>query len=186
MLKFKQTGMFGALILLFFGTAANNIMNSAHAHQDQSAIATLTDEPTSTDVGIATFTLNPDGTSLHYVLKVTHYIYESIYTWRDIDISDVTGAYIHAYRIVQPHYRLVPGPVLAGLFNRSMIGHPTGEVNGILKGNITASNLTGPLSGKHLSDLVNQINTGLTYIKVHTTRELEQDGDIWGVIRPWH
>ena len=46
----------------------------------------------------------------------------------------------------------------------------TGTVNGLLvTGTFTAQNLTGPLQGMTLSDLVTQINNGQIYVNVHTT-----------------
>ncbi|MFZ0512243.1 MAG: CHRD domain-containing protein [Candidatus Nitrosopolaris sp.] len=51
-----------------------------------------------------------------------------------------------------------------------MTGAPTGTVNGVLsKGNVTKSDLQGPLADKQLSDLVNLIKNGNTYVNVHTT-----------------
>ncbi|MGC1927940.1 MAG: CHRD domain-containing protein [Candidatus Nitrosopolaris sp.] len=157
--KFNILGMFGAVgfaaTLLIFGAAANGFINSASAQQQFTAKLSSKNEvpPVSTPAtGIAMFTVSPDGTSLHYVLNVA-------------DMTGVMGAHIHAGTSMQN------GPVVAGLFNPSMVGPPTGKVHGSLsKGTIRASNLTGPLAGKELSDLLLLIKSGNTYVNVHTTQ----------------
>jgi hypothetical protein len=54
-------------------------------------------------------------------------------------------------------------------------------MNGMLsKGNITASDLVGPLKGKQMSDLVKLINDGQAYANVHT--EPNPKGEIRGQI----
>ena len=62
-----------------------------------------------------------------------------------------------------------------------MSGPPTGAVNGQLsKGTITSADLQGPLTGKHISDLVKLLKTGGAYINVHTSKN--QDGEIRGQV----
>ena len=73
------------------------------------------------------------------------------------------------------------GPPIAGLFNPSMSGPPTGAVNGLLKkGTLTSSDLSGSLAGKQISDLVNMIESGGAYVNVHTSKN--QNGEIRGQI----
>ena len=156
--KFNILGMLGAVgfaaTLLIFGAAPNGFINSASAQQQFTAeLSGKNKVPpvTTTATGIAMFTVSPDGTSLHYVLNVA-------------DMTGLMGAHIHAGTSTQN------GPVVTALFNPSMAGHP-GKVHGSLsKGNIRASNLTGPLAGKELSDLILLIKTGNTYVNVHTTQ----------------
>jgi hypothetical protein len=165
--KFKLLVAFGAVglatALLIFGAAVNGFYVSAQQQQQFAAKLSGKNEvpPVITPAtGIATFTVSPDGTSLHYVLSVSH-------------ITGVMGAHLHAGPSTQN------GPVIAGLFNPSMAGHPTGKVHGSLSnGTLRASNLTGPLAGKELSDLILLIKTGNTYVNVHTAQN--RGGEIRG------
>jgi len=85
------------------------------------------------------------------------------------------GAHIHAGKEGQN------GPMVAGLFNPTMSGPATGAVNGQLsKGTIKSADLTGPMGGKQLSDLVNLLKTGGGYVNVHTTQN--QNGEIRGQV----
>jgi CHRD domain len=131
--------------------ATNSFINSVSAQQQFTAKLSGKNEvpvESSPATGIALFTVSPDGTTLRYVLNVT-------------GITGVTAAHIHAGASAQN------GPVVATLFSQPA----TGKVNGLLsKGNITASNLTGSLAGKQLSDLVNLIKSGNTYVNIHTTQ----------------
>jgi Asp-tRNA(Asn)/Glu-tRNA(Gln) amidotransferase A subunit family amidase len=103
--------------------------------------------PTDTDAsGSAVFTLNDNKTALQYTLNVTN-------------IYNVTAAHIH----------LGPaganGPVVVPLFS----GSEAGPVNGILaEGTIMSDDLTGPLAGMTLDDLVAEMDGGNTYTNVHT------------------
>jgi len=167
LIAFGTVGL--ATALLIFGAAVNGFINYASAQQQQQQQQQFTAKlsgrnevpPVTTPAtGIATFTVSADGTSLQYVLSVS-------------DITGVMGAHLHAGPSTQN------GPTIAGLFNPSMTGHPTGKVHGLLsKGIIRASNLTGPLAGKELSDLILLIKTGNTYVNVHTTQN--RGGEIRG------
>ena len=117
---------------------------------------------TTSGSGIATFHLSADGKSLDYQLNLTK-------------MDGVMAAHIHSGK------QGVNGPPVAGLFNPSMSGPPTGAVNGLLKkGTLTSSDLSGPLAGKQISDLVNMIKSGGAYVNVHTTKN--QNGEIRGQI----
>jgi CHRD domain len=50
----------------------------------------------------------------------------------------------------------------------------------IAQGTITAGKLVGPLKGKTIDDLVEQIRAGKTYVNVHTKEH--PDGEIRGTI----
>jgi hypothetical protein len=57
----------------------------------------------------------------------------------------------------------------------------TGPINGTLaQGNITSSDLMGTLAGKSISDLVSKMQSGETYVNVHT--ESNPNGEIRGQI----
>ena len=50
-------------------------------------------------------------------------------------------------------------------------GNETGPVNGILaEGTIMSDDLTGPLAGMTMDDLIAEINEGNTYANVHTIK----------------
>jgi phospholipase C len=100
-----------------------------------------------TATGMAEFKLNADATQLSYKLNVT-------------GIDKVTMAHLH----LSPEG--VNGPVVVTLYNAA----PGGEVNGVLaQGTITAANLTGPLAGKPLIKLIDEISSGQVYVNVHST-----------------
>jgi hypothetical protein len=66
------------------------------------------------------------------------------------------------------------------LFNSTT---PVDKKGGTLsKGNLKAADLTGPLAGKALSDLIKEIEAGNAYVNVHTTQH--PDGEIRGQIFP--
>jgi hypothetical protein len=91
------------------------------------------------------------------------------------NIRGVTGAHIHIGN------RGENGPVVAGLFNPSMNGPPTGAINGLLSsGTLTSSELTGPLVGKTIGNLLVIIRGGGAYVNVHTTQN--RNGEVRGQI----
>lgn len=103
--------------------------------------------------GEAIFQLSKDGTELSYKLIVAN-------------IENVRMGHIH----------LAPagtnGGVVVWLYPSvpPMVTIP-GPFNGILKqGVITASNLSGALAGKPLSDLIDKMKSGMAYVNVHTNQ----------------
>ena len=105
--------------------------------------------------GIAHFKLSEDGNALYYALIVEN-------------LQDVTAAHIH----VAP--RGVNGPIVVPL-----AGARAGAVNGVLAaGTVTAADLTGPLAGMTLVDLVVEMQQDRTYTNVHT--RVNPGGEIRG------
>jgi hypothetical protein len=160
-------GFIAAILAIGLITDANSA-SPALAQQQQKNLNTKlvgTNEvpPVNTKAtGSAKFTLSTDRKSLDYVLNVTN-------------MSGIVGAHIHSGKQGQN------GPVIAGLFNPSMTGPPTGKANGVLsKGIIISSNLQGPLAGKQISDLVNLMNSQGTYVNIHTQQN--KNGEIRGQI----
>lgn len=97
--------------------------------------------------GQVTFQLSNDGQSLHFKLIASN-------------IYNVVGAHIHLASAG------VNGPIVVGLFSGPA---GSGRQDGVLaEGVITAANLTGPLAGQTLSDLVDAMEDGNTYVNVHT------------------
>lgn len=99
----------------------------------------------------------------------------------DIDVTNLKG-------VIGAHISLQNGTDLAQVFNpyvqvngRSEI--PTGQVNGQLsKGIITESDLSGPLSGKNVTDLATLMKNNSAYVVVRTIAH--ENGEIQGVITP--
>lgn len=161
-------GFIAAILAIGVITDANSASPALAQQQQQKNLNTKlvgTNEvpPVNTKAtGSAKFTLSTDRKSLDYVLNVTN-------------MSGIVGAHIHSGRQGQN------GPVIAGLFNPSMTGPPTGKINGVLsKGMIISSNLQGPLAGKQISDLVNLMNSQGTYVNIHT--QPNKNGEIRGQI----
>jgi hypothetical protein len=115
------------------------------------------------------------GIAIFQLLPVGHNLIIS-YQLNLKNMNGVTGAHIHSGKQGEN------GPVVAGLFNPSMSGPPTGAINGQLKsGTLTSSDLTGPLAGElSISALVNMIRSGGAYVNVHTTQN--QNGEVRGQI----
>jgi hypothetical protein len=114
--------------------------------------------------GQASFKFSKDGKSLHYKLSVAN-------------LSDITMAHIH---LGPPGKN---GPVAVWLYP----SHPypqlkIGKFSGVLaQGTVTAKNLAGPLRGKALAVLIKDMESGRTYVNVHTSAHPE--GAIRGEIK---
>ncbi len=114
--------------------------------------------------GTATFVLSKSGKSLHFRLYVA-------------DIENVSMAHIHIGAAGEE------GPVAAWLYPshppaRVKKGKFTGE---LATGVITARDLQGPLKGKTVADLVQDIKNGDAYVNVHTVQH--PAGEIRGQIQ---
>src|ERR1700736_3208203 len=102
---------------------------------------------TSLATGRAVFWMDEHGGALHFRLEVHN-------------ITGVFASHIHL------NGAGVNGPVVVFLFSSAT---PTGTVNGLLsQGTITAANLTGPLAGHSLAELLTDIRSGDAYVNVHT------------------
>ena len=114
--------------------------------------------------GQAIFNVHPSGTSIDYRLIATN-------------IDNVIMAHIHLAPLG------VNGPVVVWLYPSSPpAASPSGPLHGIFaSGTITASDLTGPLASDPLSDLIDAMAAGNTYVNVHTTDY--PAGEIRGQIR---
>ena len=118
--------------------------------------------------GQAMFELSPDGKSLRYTLSVD-------------DAKDVTMAQIHLGdpgKAGKPVAPLYPADEKSGTGSSD---EKAGMMNGVsVKGTITAGKFIGPLKGKTIDDLVEQIRSGKTYVNVRTKGH--PDGEIRGTI----
>jgi hypothetical protein len=97
--------------------------------------------------GSAELGLNDDASELSYRVSVA-------------GIDKVTVAHLH----LAPDG--VNGPVVVTLYNAAA----GGAVDGVLaEGTVDAADLSGPLAGKTIADLVDEISSGQVYVNVHTT-----------------
>ncbi len=119
----------------------------------------------SSATGEAIFKVSKDRKSIHYKLIVAN-------------INDVLMAHIH----LRPEDSQ-NGPIVVWLYPAAppALLIP-GKTNGILaEGDFTADNFMGPLDGMSFSDLLNDIQAGLTYVNVHTTAY--PGGEIRGTLK---
>lgn len=132
---------------------------TAHLNGDQEVPAAVTNA-----TGQAIFKLSKDGMSMSYKLIVAN-------------IEDVRMAHIHLAPAGQN------GPVVVWLYPSAPPPLPIpGKTNGILaEGVFDASNFAGPLAGSELSDLIDLMKDGRTYVNVHT--DAYPGGEIRGQIK---
>jgi CHRD domain len=112
--------------------------------------------------GRATFQLSKTGKSLLYTISVT-------------GIEDPMMAHIHMGAAGKD------GPPVVPLYPTKAHPAKMGKVSGVLaRGSITAARLVGPLKGKTLADLLEQIRAGNTYVNVHS--KAHPGGEIRGQV----
>lgn len=95
----------------------------------------------------ATFTLNPDGTSMTFELMVTH------------AIDDANGAHIRLARSG------ANGPVIVTLWAGQQ---GKGFTGWLTTGTITDADLMGPMSHQTVAALADSMVHGVTYVNIHT------------------
>lgn len=90
------------------------------------------------------------------------------------NIRDVKAAHLHLGKAG------MNGPVIAWVFPSSPPERLiVGEFDGVLgRGDIRSGDLVGPMSGKSLEDLANEIKNGNVFVNVHTNNN--PDGEIRG------
>jgi hypothetical protein len=116
---------------------------------------------TTTATGRATFTLSKNGKVLKYRVRVK-------------GIQDVTAAHIHIGNMGEN------GPPIALI--KITAKDTSKKFSGTLaKGSITDQELMTSYKGKTLADLITQIQTGNTYVNVHT--KINKDGEIRGQLK---
>jgi len=87
-------------------------------------------------------------------------------------ISNATGAHIHMGKTG------ANGDIIADLLNTPTSKDKDTAYGMILRGNLSDSSLKGPMQGKKLDDLAASIESGDTYVNVHTAAH--QNGEIRG------
>ena len=117
--------------------------------------------PVSTNgTGYASFRTSVNDTVLKYKVNMT-------------GLSEITGAQILQGKVGQN------GDVIIDLWNDSKKN--TGKQATTIRGNITNSDLLGPMKGKILDTLLAAVNTGDTYVNVNTSSH--PSGEIRGQIK---
>lgn len=114
--------------------------------------------------GQATFTLSEDGSSLHYRLIVANLV-DTLQSHIHVGPSGANGPVVAFLYPSAPPAQLIPG-----------------RFSGVLaEGEITASDLRGPLIGQSLDALLAEMAAGNAYVNVHTVAN--PGGEIRGQIR---
>lgn len=169
----SATAALGVLTLILAASTGYLVANPTTTTQ----ISTITQTPTvyaavligandippitTTATGTAIVSISPDGKSLHFVVTVN-------------GITNVTLSHIHDGPIGQNN------PVVVPFFNGPT---KTGTFSGVLvQGNSNATLFVGPLAGKTMTDLINDIKAGRCYVNVHTTAH--PGGEIRGFLYP--
>jgi hypothetical protein len=123
----------------------------------------LPEPTTSKATGELKLVISADGKKISYTLSVEN-------------ISSPNGADMH----LGPN--TANGPSVVKLFPVHGASPKKGDFSGVLaEGTITAGDLTGPLLGSPLADLIEQIRDSNTYVNVHT--EANRLGEIRGQIK---
>jgi len=158
-MKFAIIPFIFIAMTLFIALAVVNTINSttfaqksegAHFIAELSGKSTVGTNHSTNATGNAIFTVTEDGNEVSYTVN----------TMRINHVTDVvlvfsTGG--HANNVA--------------LLRLGSQHGATGPVNGLLvRGNITSSNLVGPLKGKHILDLVKDMLDGNIYLRVSTTK----------------
>ncbi len=160
-MRMKRVGLLAAFTMgfaLLFASIA-----SAQKTKFEATLSGKNEVPAvnSPATGMATFQLSKTGKSLMYTLSVK-------------DIEDVKMAHIHMGEPGQDGKPVAPLKISATAMK-------PGKANGIIaKGVITSASLIGELKGKTISDLVEAIRAGKTYVNVHTAAH--PGGEIRGTI----
>jgi hypothetical protein len=152
----------GVLFALFAVLLTTSLATAAGATHFKARLSGTEESPaveTKTS-GEAIFKLAKGGKKLIYELKVK-------------DGENITAAHIHAGKKGEE------GPIVVPLFGGAK---KEGMFSGVLaKGTITDKDLTGPLAGKTLKDLIKMIKEGDAYVNVHTVAH--PPGEVRGQIK---
>ena len=110
-------------------------------------------------IGVAEFKLGQD--NIMYTVNVT-------------DIENVTAAHIHRGQVGEN------GPIVITLFKEDTPTTAAMTTGVLSEGNITATNLEGPMAGQPLSNLTSAMQNEQTYVNIHTQQN--PNGEIRGQI----
>ena len=155
------TGLVTMCCMVMLGTGTTS-MGTAIAAKFSATMAGANEVPPvqSNAKGETTFRTAANETVIKYKVNVTGF-------------SDATGAHIHMGKVGSN------GDVVVDLLKGGK-KNPT-KLGLAIRGNITDSKLTGPLAGKTMADLISAMNSGDTYVNVHTDKNPK--GEIRGQIQ---
>ncbi|HEX7179161.1 MAG TPA: CHRD domain-containing protein [Nitrososphaeraceae archaeon] len=145
--KNTVTGILLAAIcsVIFLGTIQSGVVFAKKYTADLSGDNEVPPVSSSAS-GKAIFRTGANDTTIKYKLNIT-------------GLSDATMAHIHVGKAGQN------GEVVVDLMKDSKV-NPT-KMGLAIRGNVTNSELVGPLQGKTVADLVNEMNTGNAYANIH-------------------
>jgi hypothetical protein len=104
---------------------------------------------TTTAAGKAEFRVSDDGKSITYKVTITN------------EITNLVAGHIHVGKKGEN------GAVVVNLVPAGQPGN--GKKSGVVgEGTITAANLAGPMAGKTIADLIAALDSGDTYVNLHT------------------
>ncbi|MBA3749725.1 MAG: CHRD domain-containing protein [Nitrosopumilus sp.] len=161
-LKINKISVFILAIVIATGLTTTINFNSAVFAQNGKLIANLSGQEevppvNSTATGVAEFT--PSNDTVGYIVSADN-------------IQNVTAGHIHSGTQGEN------GPIIVTLFK-----FDTAESNASLDNStITADKLEGDMKGKQISDLVDAMNSGNTYVNIHTSQN--PNGEVRGQIAP--
>jgi len=170
---------------LVFSQTQNDVKSNDNSNINENFNATLTGSqqvpPVKTKgFGTASFELLKDNKTLHYQISI-------------VDVQNITKMHIHQGKsgengdvivnIYEPTETIVlnqNGTKLSEFDSSSVTIDGNTQSTFMVSGTINNSDFKGPLSGKNISDLINLMKNGDTYVNVHTNSH--PDGEIRGQI----
>ena len=151
------------LLASFLGVLATPVLGAASANRNFTAhlsgktwtsrVSGVTYTIDTQAQGQAVFHVSKDGNSIEFMLIAAN-------------IENITMAHIHIDN------GAVVGPIVVWLYPRTPpLQLIPGRFDGILaQGTITSTDLIGIMAGQTVTDLVNKMNAGLTYVVIHTSQ----------------
>ena len=148
---FTTRSKYAAIAAALFGLWAGASLSAEVVYKTHlTGEANLPDPITTPASGDLTLTVSADRRSIHYVVTVN-------------DIVNPAAADLH----LGP--ASANGPLVVKLFPTGSAAAKKGAFSGVLaQGTIDAGDLTGPLAGSKLDELLDEIQAGDTYCNVHT------------------
>jgi hypothetical protein len=157
--------MLGLFAVAAFVAAGPAYANRMHGEKVKVKLSAVPSVKTSAG-GEAVFVLGKDGGTIRYTLDLKK-------------IENATMAHVHAVGADG-----TPAAILAWIYPATgeKPSLKSGKFSGKLsEGSITAANLSGPMKGKEVKELFEQIEHGSAGVAVHTQQN--GGGELWGVAK---
>ncbi|HEY5996059.1 MAG TPA: CHRD domain-containing protein [Candidatus Deferrimicrobiaceae bacterium] len=155
--------LFGIFVVAAFVATGTSWANKMHGEKVKVKLAAVPSVKTSAG-GEADFALAKDGKTIHFRLDLKK-------------IENVTMAHVHAVGADG-----TPAAILTWLYppGGDKPSLREGKLSGKLsEGDITDANLLGPMKGKAVKELFEQIKNGTAGVAVHTKQN--GGGELWGI-----